>query len=346
MKFHTESGGLMTAEDLAEFRVRLEPTVSTTFAGIEMHACGAWCQGPVVPMTLNLLKGHDLKAYGHNSTRYIHVLTEALKLAFSDRHHFFGDPRFVDVPIDDLMSQAYADQRAALIRADRAWPEMPPPGDPRNQGDARLAPLPIPEPADKSPLGDTSYACVIDRHGNAFSVTPSDGSNNSPLVPGIGIVCSGRGTQSWADPRYRSSVAPGVRPRLTPNPSLALKDGKAFMTLGTPGGDVQCQAMVQVFLNVVLFGMDPQAAIEAPRFSSYSFPGSFEPHAYFPGQLALEGRIEDEVEAELAALGHNTFWWDDYTWLAGAPCAIVVDPVTGVLSGGADPRRPAYALGW
>jgi gamma-glutamyltranspeptidase/glutathione hydrolase len=97
---------------------------------------------------------------------------------------------------------------------------------------------------------------------------------------------------------------------------------------------------------VVLFGMDPQAAIEAPRFSSYSFPGSFEPHAYFPGQLALEGRIEDKVGAELAALGHNTFWWDDYTWLAGAPCAIVVDPVTGVLSGGADPRRPAYALGW
>lgn len=346
VKFHAESGGLMTAEDLAEFRVRLEPTVSTTFAGIDMHCCGAWCQGPVVPMTLNLLKGHDLKGYGHNSTRYIHVLTEALKLAFSDRHHFFGDPRFVDVPIDDLMSQAYADQRAALIRADRAWPEMPPPGDPRNQGDARLAPLPVPEPADKSPLGDTSYACVIDRHGNAFSVTPSDGSNNSPLVPGIGIVCSGRGTQSWADPRYRSSVAPGVRPRLTPNPSLALKDGKAFMTLGTPGGDVQCQAMVQVFLNVVLFGMDPQAAIEAPRFSSYSFPGSFEPHAYFPGQLALEGRIEDNVESELAALGHRTFWWDDYTWLAGAPCAIVVDPVTGVLSGGADPRRPAYALGW
>ncbi|MEI6321457.1 MAG: gamma-glutamyltransferase, partial [Pseudomonadota bacterium] len=129
VKFHAESGGLMTAEDLAEFRVRLEPTVSTTFAGIEMHACGAWCQGPVVPMTLNLLKGHDLKSYGHNSTRYIHVITEALKLAFSDRHHFFGDPRFVDVPVDDLMSQAYADQRAALIRADRAWPEMPPPGD-------------------------------------------------------------------------------------------------------------------------------------------------------------------------------------------------------------------------
>jgi len=346
VKFHAEEGGLISAEDLAGFRVRIEPTVSTTFAGIDVYACGPWCQGPVVPMTLNLLKGHDLTALGHNSAQYIHRITEALKLAFSDRHHFFGDPRFVDVPIAELMSQAYSDARAKLIRTDRAWPEMPPPGDPRNQGDARLAPMPVPEPADKTPLGDTSYACVVDRHGNAFSVTPSDGSNKSPLVPGLGIVCSGRGTQSWADPRYRASVAPGVRPRLTPNPMLAMKDGKVFMPLGTPGGDVQCQAMVQVFLNVVLFGMDPQAAIEAPRFSSYSFPGSFEPHAYFPGQLALEGRIDAAVGAELDRLGHKTFWWDDYTWLAGAPCAIVVDPVTGVLSAGADPRRPAYALGW
>jgi len=347
VKFHAESGGLMSAEDLAEFRVRIEPTVSTTFAGVDLHACGAWCQGPVVPMTLNMLKNHDLKALGHNSAQYVHRITEALKLAFSDRHHFFGDPRFVDVPIEHLMSQAYADDRAAkMLRLDQAWPEMPPPGDPRHEGDARLAPMPVPEPADKSPLGDTSYACVVDRHGNAFSVTPSDGSNNSPLVPGLGIVCSGRGTQSWADPRYRSSVGPGVRPRLTPNPSLAMKDGKVFMPLGTPGGDVQCQAMVQVFLNVVLFGMDPQAAIEAPRFSTYSFPGSFEPHAYFPGQLALEGRIERGVATELDRLGHKTFWWDDYTWLAGAPCAIVVDPVTGVMSAGADPRRPAYALGW
>ena len=123
-----------------------------------------------------------------------------------------------------------------------------------------------------------------------------------------------------------------MRPRLTPNPSLALKDGKVFMTLGTPGGDVQCQAMVQVFLNVVLFGMDPQAAIEAPRFSSYSFPGSFEPHAYFPGQLALEGRIDGKVESELAALGHRTFWWDDYTWLAGAPCARAANKISGTAS--------------
>jgi gamma-glutamyltranspeptidase / glutathione hydrolase len=346
VKFHAEEGGLMSAEDLAEFRVRIEPTVKTTFAGVEMHACGAWCQGPVVPMTLNLLKRFDLPSMGHNSAQYIHSITEALKLAFSDRHHFFGDPRFVDVPIDALISQAYADARSQMIAPDRAWPEMPPPGDPRNEGDARLAPMPQPQPPERTPLADTSYACVVDRHGNAFSVTPSDGSNNSPLVPGLGIVCSGRGTQSWADPRYRASVAPGVRPRLTPNPSLALKDGKVFMPLGTPGGDVQCQAMVQVFLNVVLFGMDPQAAIEAPRFSSYSFPGSFEPHPYYPGQLALEGRIDRNVGAELDRLGHRTFWWDDYTWLAGAPCAIVVDPVTGVRSAGADPRRPAYALGW
>ncbi len=346
VRFQAESGGLLDAEDLARYRVRIEPTVSTTFAGYEVHACGAWCQGPVFPMTLNLLKGHDLAAMGHNSPQYIHTVTEALKLAFSDRHHFFGDPRVVDVPIDALMSMDYARERAALIRPDVAWPEMPPPGDPRGEGDARLAPMPVPEPADKTPLGDTSYACVVDRHGNAFSVTPSDGSNNSPLVPGLGFVCSGRGTQSWADPRYRASVAPGVRPRLTPNPAIVLREGRVFMPLGSPGGDVQCQAMAQVFLNVVLFGMDPQAAIEAPRFSSYSFPGSFEPHAYFPGQLALEGRVARETGEALQALGHRVFWWPDWTWLAGAPCAIAVDPHSGVRSAGADPRRPAYALGW
>ena len=118
------------------------------------------------------------------------------------------------------------------------------------------------------------------------------------------------------------------------------------MPFGTPGGDVQPQAMLQVFLNVNVFGMDAQSAIEAPRVANYSFPGSFEPHAYYPGRLYLESRIPKKTGEALAKFGHKVFWWDDWTWLAGAPCAIVVDPKTGVRHGGADPRRPAYALGW
>ena len=204
-----------------------------------------------------------------------------------------------------------------------------------------------PAQADEAPgPGDTTYTCCIDRHGNAFSATPSDGSNNSPVIPGVGLVCSGRGTQSWSDPTHPCSVAPGKRPRLTPYPALAFKNGKVLMPFGTPGGDVQPQAMLQVFLNVNVFGMDAQAAIEAPRFANYSFPGSFEPHAYYPGRLYMEGRIPAATGKVLKQLGHKVHWWDDYTWLAGAPCTIVVDHKTGILHGGADPRRPAYVLGW
>jgi gamma-glutamyltranspeptidase/glutathione hydrolase len=141
-------------------------------------------------------------------------------------------------------------------------------------------------------------------------------------------------------------VAPGKRPRLTPNPALALRDGRAYMPFGTPGGDVQCQAMLQVFLNIHVFGMDPQSAVEAPRFSNYSYPGSFEPHPYYPGRLYLESRIDRATGDALASRGHKVYWWDESTWLAGSVCTIVADRENGVLHGGADPRRPAYVLGW
>ena len=346
VKFHKRSGGLMRMEDFADFSVKFEPTVKARFNDIELHACGPWSQGPVLPMALNILKGYNLEAMGHNSPEYIHVVIEALKLAFADRHQHFGDPDFVKVPIKGLMSDAYAVHRRGMIRADRACPEMPPAGDP-----ATLADLPqrwMPEPqSDATPgPGDTTYVCCVDRDGNAFSATPSDGSNNSTIVPGVGILCSGRGTQSWSDPTHPSSVAPGKRPRLTPSPALAFKQGKVLMPFGTPGGDVQPQAMLQVFLNVNVFGMDAQSAIEAPRFASYSYPGSFEPHEYFPGRLYLEGRIPAATGDVLKRLGHKVNWWNEWTWLAGAPCTIVVDHKTGVRHGGADPRRPAYALGW
>ncbi|HXF67818.1 MAG TPA: gamma-glutamyltransferase family protein [Burkholderiales bacterium] len=345
-RFIEREGGLMRYEDFAGFRVRFEPTVRLRYDGLELHACGPWSQGPVLPMALNLLKGYDLKAMGHNSADYIHVVAEALKLAFADRHHHFGDPRFVQVPLSGLLSERYGAHRRSLISPEKAWPEMPPAGDPATLAQLAHRCVPAPQPPEAPLPGDTSYLCVVDRHGNAFSATPSDGSDKTPIVPGVGILCSGRGTQSWADPAHPSSVAPGKRPRLTPNPALALRGGRAYMPFGTPGGDVQCQAMLQVFLNINVFGMDPQTAVEAPRFSSYSYPGSFEPHPYYPGLLALESRIEKSVGDELASRGHRVHWWDESTWLAGAVCTIVVDQRRGVLHGGADPRRPAYVLGW
>ena len=344
--FIEKEGGPMRYEDFAKFRVKFEHTVRSRFDGIELHACGPWSQGPVLPMALNILKGFDLKAMGHNSPEYIHVVTEALKLAYADRHHHFGDPDFVKVPITGLMSDRYAEHRRSLVSLEKAWPEMPPAGDPDTLAQLRHRCVPAPESDDAPGPGDTSYLCVIDRQGNAFSCTPSDGSDKTPIIPGVGILCSGRGTQSWSDPGHPSSVAPGKRPRLTPNPALALKNGRAYMPFGTPGGDVQCQAMLQVFLNINVFGMAPQAAVEAPRFAGYSFPGSFEPHAYYPGRLHLESSIAREAGDQLRELGHKVYEWDDMTWLAGAVCTIVADHENGVLHGGADPRRPAYVLGW
>ena len=345
-KFIEKEGGLMRFNDFADFSVKLEPTVRTRFEGIDLHACGPWSQGPALPMTLNILKGYDLRAMGHNSADYIHLLTEATKLAMSDRHNYFGDPNFVKVPMAGLMSEKYAAWQRTRIRMKAACPDMPRGGDPKTLTTIDNRSMSPAKGKGEPGPGDTSYLCVIDKHGNAMSCTPSDGSDQTPIIPGVGILCSGRGTQSWSDPSHPSSVAPGKRPRLTPNPALAFKNGKAYMPFGTPGGDVQTQAMLQVFLNVNVFGMSAQDAIEAPRFSTYSYPGSFEPHAYFPGRLYLESRIEKSVTDKLAARGHDVREWPAFTWLAGAVCTIVNDHKTGVMHGGADLRRPAYVLGW
>lgn len=349
VKFQQENGGFLSADDLANYRSGIEEPVETSFGDIQLYACGPWCQGPSLLQALNLLDGAELCKLGHNSTGYLHRITEAVKLAFADREAYFGDPRLVDVPIEALLSRDYSRQRREMIRPDRAWPEMPPAGDPRKlagepapRGGATL----IPENAFLAPQLDTSHVCVIDQDGNVFAATPSDGSYNAPVVPGLGIIPSPRGSQNWGDPDHPSGVAPGKRPRLTPSPAIAMQRGKMKMPFGTPGGDVQTQAMLQAFLNIHLFGMEVQEAVEAPRVASYSFPSSFEPHAYHPGLLNVESRIERSTGEALGRLGHKIEWWPDWTWLAGAVCTIVADQESGVLKGGADPRRPSYAVGW
>jgi gamma-glutamyltranspeptidase/glutathione hydrolase len=346
VKFHKQSGGLMTMEDFAAFNVKFEPTVKAKFHGIEVHACGPWSQGPVVPMALNILKGYNLGSLGHNSPEYIHVVTEALKLAFADRHQHFGDPSFIKVPMKGLLSDAYSDHRRGMIRADRAWPEMPPAG---RSGDARG---PAASLDDAAAIRGSARARRHDLHvlhrqrrqralghalGRLEQFAGRAGRRRPVLRPRHTIV-----VRSHASMLGRAGQAPAPHAE----PALAFKNGKVLMPFGTPGGDVQPQAMLQVFLNVNVFGMDAQSAIEAPRFAGYSFPGSFEPHEYFPGRLYLERRIPAGAGDVLNRLGHKVYWWDEWTWLAGAPCTIVVDHKTGVMQGGADPRRPAYALGW
>ena len=347
VEFSDCAGGLLTKEDLRDFSVQIEEPVVGGFREFEVLTCGPWCQGPVVAQTLQMLEDDDLGAMGHNSTDYVHLVSQALNLSFADRHHYYGDPDLVDVPIDGMMAKGYTSARRSMIDMDRAFQEMPPPGEPwayQSGSNPRRAS----SPSTAKPGGleqDTSYACVVDRWGNAFSATPSDGLFGAPIVPGLGLMISSRGTQSWLDHDHASSLQPGKRPRLTPNPAMAFKNGKLFMPFGTPGGDAQGPAMVQTFLNIIEFGMDPQAAIEAPRFVPWNYPNSFWPHTYLPGRIHVEGRYSREVNGELESRGHDLRAVNDWAPAMGSVSAIVVDQESGVLKGGADPRRDTYAIG-
>ncbi len=330
--YHATNGGLLTREDLAEFHVDVEPGLRARFGNVDVYACGPWCQGPMLLQQLAILDGMDLRGLGHNSADYVHVLTEAVKLAAADREAYFGDPKFVDVPLKMLLSPEYVAQRRALIDPCRAAPGMP------AAGTASAIQL------------DTSYVAVVDRNGNAFSATPSDGITSGPVVPGTGLLISPRGAQSWTDPRHPSAIMPGKRPRLTPNPAIAIRAGEFVMPFGTPGHDTQTQVMLQTLLNIVLFGMDLQQAVEAPRFCSLSFPSSAWPHANHPGRLLLEPEIEARIGPALAAMGHRAEVWPDtgpdYFTNVSCACAVMAETKTGVLKGAADPRRPGYAIGW
>ena len=345
VKFHAENEGWVTEEDLAGYTSAIEAPVRMQFRGMDVYTCDAWCQGPVMQQMISLLKGYDLDSFDHNSAEYIHLVSEAMKLSMADRERYYGDPRFIDVPLDTLLSETYAEERRLQIREDKAWPEMPPPGALGSQYGGTAAPV-MNSAGNPAPSGDTSYCCVVDSDGNIFSATPSDVSWESPIIPGTGFCPSSRGSQSWAIPGHASSVAPGKRPRLTPNPAIAIEPGKWAMPFGTPGGDTQTQGMLQVLFNVKVFGMDLQDAIEAPRFMTHSQPDSFEPHTAYPGRLTVEGRINEKTSNALTAKGHSVERLPDMTYKTSGVCAITQDMKTGVLEGGADPRRMSRAMGY
>ena len=334
--FNIANDGLMTLDDMAAFAVEVEPSYAVDFNGMKVHSCGPWCQGPVLLQMLKLLETFDLKSLGHNSTAYVHVIVEAMKLAFADREKHYADPKFTDVPLDELLSDEYNRKRRELIQMHSATNDVEA-GDPFNAA-VRGA-----QQAQKDM--DTSYVCAIDSAGNTFSATPSDVSYDSPIIPGTGLCPSSRGFQSWADAAHPCAVGPGRRPRLTPNPALMVSDDRV-LAFGTPGGDVQCQAMLQLLLNAEVFGLPLQEAIEAPRFATWSFPNSFEPHTYLEGRVNLEGRFDANVGASLSAMGHDVEWWPDWTYKAGGLCAASRDLKRNRVSAAADPRRPCYALGW
>lgn len=343
VRHQQENGGWLAMEDLADYEVQIEQVSSTKFGDLDVYTCGPWCQGPVLAQTMGMLDGLDLSSMGHNSPQYVHLLTEALKLAYADRHAYVGDPAFNDVPYAAMLAPDYLRQRASLISATKATPDMPEPGNARSYSPPPRSPADLKDDLDHL---DTSYVCVVDAAGNAFSATPSDGSAAGPVVPGLGFVPSTRGVQSWTEADAPAVLGPGRRPRLTPNPVIVRKPGAFVQPIGSPGNDVQPQAILQVLMNMHVFGMTPQQAVEAPRFATFSYPRSSAPHSYDPGMMKLESRIDPATTEALAKLGHDVRSWPAWEWSAGAVCTIIADEATGHKEGAADPRRPGAVAGW
>ncbi|HUX85968.1 MAG TPA: gamma-glutamyltransferase family protein [Chloroflexota bacterium] len=330
--------GLLRYEDFASYRTNLEPPVGLDYRGYQVYKCGPWCQGPVFLQQLALLEGFDLAQLGHNSADYLHVLIEAAKLAFADREHYYGDPDFTTVPLDRLLSKEYAAERRFLIDAERASAELRP-------GDAPVLAVGDVSARPATYRGDTTHVDVVDNEGNLFAATPSGGwIPSSPVVAGVGFPLGTRGQMFSLSPTHPNALKPGKRPRTTLTPSLALRDGQPWLAFGTPGGDQQDQWTLQFFLNVVDFGFDLQAAIDAPTVHSLHFPSSFYPRDAHPNRMVVESRIGPEVRAALAARGHEVV--EGGAWAHGQVTAVEFDRRQGVLRGAASPRgMSAYVVG-
>ena len=356
-------GGIMSMDDLAAYKSQYGTPVKTTFHGYEIHGQDTWTQGPALMQTLNMLERFDLRAMGHNSPAYIHTVAEAIKLSFGDREAHYGDPDFSTIPIDGLLSKEYAAERARLIDLETAYLGQPEPGDPwRYSGKSRANPplysppqggntrgggngLPSPSDpatADASAREGTTHVSAMDKQGNMVCGTISGGAfAKSVFFPELGCALSTRIEMFNCDEGHPNVVEPGKRPRTTLVNYIISKDGQPVMTVGCPGGDNQTQANVQLMLNVILFGMDPQQAVEAPRFATQSNVNSFYPHVYHPGRLDLEHAIPETTAEELRAMGHKVARVVD----CGMGATVSVrDPETSYLSTGADPRRACYAL--
>jgi gamma-glutamyltranspeptidase/glutathione hydrolase len=341
-------GGLLAASDLAGWHATVGAPTKTNYRGYEIYKTGFWAQGPMMLETLNVLEGYDLKKVGQNSAEYIHTVTEALKLGFADRDRFYGDPNFVKIPTEQLLSKDYASMRRRLIDDRRASLDQRP-GDPANMKPLLASATTISYNAEPLPeilkANDTTCVNVIDKDGNMFSATPSGAWLPAVVAGDTGVLMGQRLQSALTDPTSPNVVAPGKRPRITLTPTLILKDGQPFMVLSTPGGDNQDQALLQVMLNIIEFGMNPQEAVEAPRFDTQHFVSSFDNHEFLPGSLNVESRIPADVISQLDARGHKIKIQSG--WGTGSsPTVIMYDAKSGVISGGADPRRGRYAVAW
>ena len=344
-KFFEENGGLYRYEDFANYTAKVETPVSIDYRGYRVYKNPSASQGPAELFTLNMLEGFDLGAMGHNSVEYIHTSAEALKLAFADREKYLGDMDVIQIPYEGLLSKDYAAERRKLIDPNRASLELRP-GSPEKfmkATDSVEQALRIDLDGDADHEGDTSYIAVVDKDRNMVSFEPSlhSGFGTGVVVGDLGFIFNCRGDYYSLVPGEANALEPGKRPRSTLQSTLVMKDGEPYAILGSPGGDDQIMRTMQTLLNMVEFGMNVQQAIEAPRWSTRSFPASPFPHTMYPGDLSVEARIAAEVREGLEAKGHMLQVRPG--WSLGANAAIVVDHENAVLAAGVDPRTEGYA---
>ncbi len=352
--------GLLTGADLAAWWATVEPPVSFDHGGLTVCKTGPWGQGPVFLQQLALLEGFDLAGMGLGSVEFVHTVVECAKLAFADREAWYGDPAFAEVPLDRLLDRGYAATRRALVgesaslelrpgTVDGQAPRLPDALRIAGLGEAALtAATGVGEPTvlpTGETRGDTCHVDVVDRHGSMVAATPSGGwLQSSPVIPGLGFGLGTRAQMFWLTPGLPNSLAGGKRPRTTLSPSLALRDGRAVLAFGTPGGDTQDQWSLVFFLHHLHFGLDLQQAIDAPTFHTTHFPSSFYPRQAVPGQVVVEARVDADVIAGLRARGHRVEVAGP--WSLGRLSAVGRDPATGLLKAAANPRgRQGYAVG-
>jgi gamma-glutamyltranspeptidase/glutathione hydrolase len=334
--------GLITGADMAGWRASVEEPARVAYRDCDVLKTAAWGQGPVFLQQLALLRGFDVSMFAAGSAELIHLVTECAKLAFADREAWYGDPRHVDVPLDELLSEPYNADRRQMI-GDEANNEMRP-GSP---GDRRplLPPYAVTDPrADVLASRDTCHVDVVDRHGNFVSATPSGGwLHSSPTVPGLGFCLGTRAQMFWLQEGLPDSLAPGKRPRTTLSPTLALRDGKPYMAFGTPGGDQQDQWTLRFFIYHIDLGYNLQAAVDAANWHSTHFPSSFHPRDARPGELVAETSLGQAVLDDLERRGHVVT--PTPAWSIGRVTA-VSRGADGLLRGAADARsQQAYVAG-
>ena len=342
--FSKQNGGLIRYEDMAAFRVEPEAPVSTTFHGYTVYKPGFWSQGPAMIEALNLLEGYDLPGMRYNSAEYIHTLVEALKLAYADRDTYYGDPKFVQIPTERLLSKEYAAERRKLI-TNLASIDFRPgqigPHPPHHPSQMEIARYKI---DDALMAKDTTCVDAIDKDGVAFSVTPSGAWLPSVIAGDTGIPLTERAQSFLLVPGHPNELAGGKRPRVTLSPTLVTRGDRTILTLSTPGGDNQEQSLIQVLFNAIEFGMNAENAVEAPRFQTEHLVSSFDNHAMSPGSLLLDERTSPSVVTELGKRNHKIEMRPRYN-SGAAPALVRLNP-DGMIEAGSDPFYYRAARAW